>query len=152
MTSALKTRFYIFCLSQLAAFVLLSPEAVRAKEAAALPEYVIKQFGKPPAVPTGPLSVEIKAAIDTAFIKSVQQSDWLEEQSDALVKIIDSKDKRLAWIVSDLMRFVPGTKVSHALTYAAFKLLVKDPITSRPRSDVTDLLMAWDIPAPPDYL
>tara|TARA_B100000161_G_C33312715_1_gene307785 strand:- start:234 stop:497 length:264 start_codon:yes stop_codon:yes gene_type:complete len=87
MTSALKTRFYIFCLSLLAAFVLFSPEAVRAKEAAALPEHVIKQFGKPPAVPTGPLNAEIEAAIDTAFIKSVQQSDWLEEKSDALVRI-----------------------------------------------------------------
>ena len=64
-----------------------SPEAVRAKEAAALPEHVIKQFGKPPAVPTGPLNAEIEAAIDTAFIKSVQQSDWLEEKSDALVRI-----------------------------------------------------------------
>ena len=103
-------------------------------------------------MPTGPLSAEIKAAIDTAFIKSVQQSDWLEEQSDALVKIIDSKGPRLAWIVSDLMRFVPGTEVSQALTYAAFTLLGKDPIASRPWSDVTDLLMAWDIPAPPDYL
>ena len=79
MTSALKTRFYIFCLSLLAAFVLFSPEAVRAKEAATLPDYVIKQFGKPPAVPTGPLNAEIKVAIDTAFIKSVQQSDWLKE-------------------------------------------------------------------------
>lgn len=79
MSSALKTRFYIFCLSLLAAFVLFSPEAVRAKEAAALPEHVIKQFGKPPAVPTGPLNAEIKVAIDTAFIKSVQQSDWLKE-------------------------------------------------------------------------
>ncbi|MEC8198749.1 MAG: DUF3179 domain-containing (seleno)protein, partial [Pseudomonadota bacterium] len=28
----------------------------------------------------------------------------------------------------------------------------KDPIASRPWSDVTDLLMAWDIPAPQDYL
>ena len=68
MTSALKSRFYIFCLSLLAAFVLFSPEAVHAKEAAALPEHVIKQFGKPPAVPTGPLNAEIKVAIDTAFI------------------------------------------------------------------------------------
>ena len=79
MTSALKTRFYIFCLSLLAAFVLFSPEAVRAKEADTLPDYVIKQFGKPPAVPSGPLNAEIKVAIDTAFIKSVQQSDWLKE-------------------------------------------------------------------------
>ena len=60
MTSALKTRFYIFCLSLLAAFVLFSPEAVRAKKAVALPDYVITQFGKPPAVPTGPLNAEIK--------------------------------------------------------------------------------------------
>ena len=50
------------------------------------------------------------------------------------------------------MRFVPETEVSQALTYAAFTLLGKDPIASRPWSDVTDLLMAWDIPAPPDYL
>jgi len=71
---------------------------------------------------------------------------------DALVKIIDSKGPRLAWIVSDLMRFVPVTEVSQALTYSAFTLLGKDPIASRPWSDVTDLLMAWDIPAPLDYL
>ena len=115
-------------------------------------EHVINQFGKPPAVPTGPLSAEIKAAIRTAFFKIVKQSDWLEEQSDAFVKMIDSKYPRLAWIVSDLMHFVPETEVSQALTYVAFTLLRKDLIASRPLSNINDLLIAWDIPAPPDYL
>jgi len=152
MASAYRSPKRILIATALTVLSLFSFGLAEAKDPAPLPDHVIERFGKPPVVPTGPLSAEIKTAIDTAFIKSVQQSDWLEEQSDALVKIIDSKDPRLVWIISDLMRFVPGTEVNQALTYAAFTLLGKEPIAQRPWSDVTDLLMAWDIPAPPDYL
>ena len=57
-------------------------DAARAEDGAPLPGYVIKTFGKPPAVPKGPLSVDLQAAVKAAFIDSSTQSD-LGTRSDA---------------------------------------------------------------------
>ncbi len=117
-----------------------------------LPEYVIEAFGAPPPVPEGPLPETLQSAVKTAFIDSAEQSTWSRDQSLALAEIAVSGDPRLAWIVADLMRFAPGQRLSAELSAAATELLGLDPSRPNHWGVVTDHLIAWDIPAPPDYL
>jgi Protein of unknown function (DUF3179) len=119
---------------------------------ASLPDYVIRQFGKPPAVPQGPLPEALRAAVQVAFVDSARQSTWGRDQATALSAVAGSKDPRIVWIISDLMRFVSEPRLTAALTDVASKLLEKVLPAQNHWGVVTDHLIAWDIPAPPDYL
>ena len=125
---------------------------VRAESPASLPEYVIAAFGSPPQVPDVPLTDAVQAAIQTAFVDSITSSSWGPDQQAALEVVTASGDPRLAWIISDLMRFVTGGTLANTLGAAAAGLLQIDPPTSNHWGIITDQLIAWDIPAPPDYL
>ena len=144
------TRLLLAALCMALAFLWF--ETAHAEEGKPLPAYVIEKFGKPPTVPTGPLSDELKAAVEVAFVESMAKGTWAEEQNDALIKIVESKDPRLGWLISDLLRFVTGPRLNAALAEAASDLLEKDLRTQNAWGGVTDHLIAWDIPAPPDYL
>ena len=126
--------------------------AVRAETTNPLQDYVIEQFGAPPAVPEGPLSAELQAAIQIAFVDSLAHSAWGEDQMNALDVVVQSNDPRLAWMISDLMRFVSDRGFHTLLADKAFKLLGKTPTAENDWGTVTDHLIAWDIPAPPNYL
>ncbi|MEL7461646.1 MAG: DUF3179 domain-containing (seleno)protein [Pseudomonadota bacterium] len=117
-----------------------------------LPDYVIAEFGTPPDIPTGPLSAEVATAVQVAFVEGLTDRRWGEEQTAALGVIRASGDPRLAWIVSDLMRFTSGRQLGLELGGVASDLLGKELRSQSPWGNVTDHLMAWDIPAPPDYL
>ncbi|MEM0934969.1 MAG: DUF3179 domain-containing (seleno)protein [Pseudomonadota bacterium] len=134
------------------ALALTFAAPLAADDQPALPDYALDQFGAPPPVPDGPLSVEVEAAIQTAFIDSVVERSWGGAQSEALSVITASQDPRLAWIISDLMRFTAGQSINAALSDAAAALLQKELPGQNHWGIVTDHLIAWDIPAPPDYL
>ncbi len=136
----------------LATFSLFWSDALRAQETKPLPSYVIQQFGTPPAVPQGPLSRELQAAVKTAFIDSMTQSTWGRDQELALNTIQESNDPRLAWIISDLMRFVSSNRLNRVLSGTASQLLGKQLPSGNHWQTLTDHLIAWDIPAPPQYL
>ena len=74
----------------------------------------------------------------------------------ALETVAASRDARLGWFVSDLLRFLQGTDRQDALV-RAFETLTgvgpqDDPaMAASPWRSVTDLLIAWDLPAPPGY-
>ena len=120
-------------------------------------------FGPAPVAPEGPLSTEVAAAVDLLYGQPIR-SDLTKEQMAALKVIGASGDPRLAWVVADHIRVftsVPAlgkltrtrlTRISNALESAASKLtgLKFQPI--RLWNPLTNALMAWDIPAPPDYL
>ena len=125
---------------------------LQAKETKKLPDYVVKQYGKPPAIPDGALSKEVEAALKVAFIDSVQNSKWESAQQDAMDVLIKSKDPRLVWIISDMMRFISGAQLDYHLENGASKLLGKSFYNSNAWGDITDHLIAWDVPAPPGYL
>ena len=118
----------------------------------ALPDYVIEEFGAPPEIPSGALTEEVEAAVQTAFIESMENSTWGPDQMAALEVIAASGDPRLAWIISDLMRFVSGRELGLILGGAASDLLGKELRGLHPWGNVTDHLIAWDIPEPPNYL
>lgn len=152
MALAIGSQFRIFLVASLVTVSLFWLDAPRAREASPLPDYVIEQFGKPPAVPQGPLSKGLQSAVQVAFIDSMTQSTWGRDQTIALDEIARSKDPRIAWIISDLMRFVTDSGLHVQLTIAASKLLGIKPPNENHWGVVTDQLIAWDIPAPPDYL
>ena len=117
-----------------------------------LPDYVIDEYGEPPEVPVGPLSRELQLAAALAFIDGTKLTTWGDNQKQSLTTIGESGDPRLAWIVSDMLRFTTSRRRHKALSQAASDLLGK---TFKGRSSwhsVTSHLIAWDIPAPPDYL
>lgn len=118
----------------------------------ALPEYVISQFGQPPEIPAGPFPETLKSAVRTAFVDSLTQPAWGRDQVDALKEIAQSEDPRIVWIIADLMRFVTGGELNAMLSETAAKLLQKDIPLENNWGVITDYLIAWDIPAPPDYL
>lgn len=124
MVSALSSYFRNFMLAPLvlASLFLLDamrPDVLYAKEASTVPDYVIKEFGKPPAIPKGSLSKDVQSAVQVAFIDGIKHSAWGRDQGIALNKIVQSKDPRLFWIISDLMRFTAGQQLNDALTDAA---------------------------------
>jgi len=90
--------------------------------------------------------------VETAFVDSLTQSAWGSDQTLALIRVSESKDPRLVWIISDLMRFTAGSQLSAFLTDAASTLLEKEIPQQNNWGVITDHLIAWDIPAPPDYL
>lgn len=152
MASASNFQSRIFLIASLVTLSLFWFDALRAQEKTLLPDYVIKQFGKPPTVPEGPLSMDLQSAVTVVFIDSMAQLSWQEEQTTALGEIVESKDPRIVWLIADLLRFISGRQLNVELANAASKLLgIKSPNENH-WGVVTDHLIAWDIPEPPDYL
>ena len=119
---------------------------------AGLTELVIERFGTPPEIVDGPLDKNVMEAMDIVFIEGMQSGIWGEEQTEALQAIADSGDVRLTWLVSDLMRIAGSSALRTALVDAADSLLEKAIDRNNGWGDTVDHLIAWDIPAPPDYL
>ena len=126
--------------------------AALAEERKALPDYVLEKFGEPPAIPEGPLSDDVTAAVKVAFIDAMENSSWDRDQSVALITISQSKDPRLVWILTDLMRFSSGQRLNIELSAASTSLLGKEIPLQNQWGIATDHLIAWDIPEPPNYL
>jgi hypothetical protein len=124
----------------------------QSQQAAPVPQYVIEEFGAPPSVPNGPLSRDLEAAVRAAFVVSMEQSTWGRDQDIALAEIGASGDPRLAWIVSDMMRFISSRALNAKLAETATQLLGKPIPEVNSWGILTDHLMAWEISAPPDYL
>ena len=142
----------MFLVGVLVTLSLVWSDALRAEDAASLPDYVIEKFGTPPPIPEGPLSEDLQAAVQVAFVDAVTQSGWGGDQTAALETIVASKDPRLAWLISDLMRFAGRAELNVLLASAASDLLGTTLQIHNAWGLVTDHLIAWDIPAPPDYL
>ena len=109
-------------------------------------------FGQAPDVPTGPLAPEVSVAIETAFGPRVRTSEWDEAQLDALLVIGESGDVRVAWILSDLIRFTTDPGLNAFLSTAAVRLMGLDIDVRNSWRSITDHLIAWDVAAPPGYL
>ncbi|WP_299041971.1 DUF3179 domain-containing (seleno)protein [uncultured Tateyamaria sp.] len=147
MTTVLRGLALTLCV----AAAQLWPGSGRA-QTAEVPAYVIKEFGAPPPVPSGDLSPAMQFAVRVAFVDSIVLSTWDENQTLALAEISKSGDPRLAWLISDVMRFAASGALHDILSGAASDLLGKSFDGQDNWGAITDHLIAWDIPAPPDYL
>ncbi|WP_422378027.1 DUF3179 domain-containing (seleno)protein [Roseibium sp.] len=153
MAVAIGVRFHLFLAGlALAVFLSFGIQTVRAEAEKALPDYVIETFGTRPAIPEGPLSEDLQNAIRVAFVDPVKNGTWGRDQMDALNEITASKDPRIGWIISDLMRFATSPQLTAVLASASSELLGAEIRTQNAWGMLTDHLIAWDIPAPPDYL
>ncbi len=109
-------------------------------------------FGEPPAVPSGPMDAEVVSAIQQIFGPSLEDRIFDVEDRQALDVLGRSGDVRVAWLFSDLLRFVVGEDTRPRVLSNA---LMVTQLDLQPQDDwqlFTDHLIAWDIPAPPDYL
>jgi hypothetical protein len=131
---------------------LLGCFATKADETTKSSDYVLNEFGKAPSVPTGAYDQAIKDAVNVAFVDGMSNGSWGNEQAAALDVISGSNDPRIAWIVADLMRFVSNRNLNDLLTKVSSDLLGKDLSNENGWGTVTDHLIAWDIPEPPNYL
>jgi hypothetical protein len=109
-------------------------------------------FPDPPTVTNqGDLDPGSEAALDALW-----ESLGPNVDDQAIVDIGQSGDVRLAWLLVDVLRFVQGGPTSASLIASATTLmdidLEADPVAARsPWQSLTDHLIAWDLPAPPDY-
>ncbi len=109
------------------------------------------QYPDAPAAPTGP-----NDAATAAFEAIIEGIPLGLVDSATLQVLIDVGDSRHAWLVSDLLRFVSAGPEAETLV-AGFGTLTGVDVTDAQQIDrspwnvVTNHLIAWDTPAPPDY-
>jgi len=100
-----------------------------------------------PQVPGGPLPDQVADDLDVAFASLGSGPDV-----NAIMRAGASGDARVAWLMSDLLRFFPSGPVSDAAV-AAFEALTATTLTDEfAWGAATDLLIGWDLPAPPGYV
>ena len=121
-------------------------------DAANLPVGTAQDFGPAPAVPSGDLSQETIDNLNLVFGDNLVEGIFGDEQNQALSDLGNSDDPRLAWLFSDLLRIAQGQDLRANLIQAGSNATGAsiDPLS--PWLDLTDRLIAWDIPAPPNYL
>lgn len=110
-------------------------------------------FPPAPETRTGPLDPEVARTIDTLL----PQARVGVFDRGLFAPIAESGDARLAWLVSDLLRFYQSSRLEEDALVDAFEKLTgfdprDDPLfESGSWRTVTDHLIAWDTPAPPRY-
>ncbi|MEM9010888.1 MAG: DUF3179 domain-containing (seleno)protein [Pseudomonadota bacterium] len=117
-----------------------------------LPDYVVEEYGTPPSIPEGPLSAELEEAMRTAFVDVFEARSWGDAQQAALEQIAAAEDPRVVWVITDMMRFSFRSSFDRDLALAAASLLGIDRPTRSDWGELTDYLIAWDVPAFPGYL
>lgn len=108
-------------------------------------------FGSAPSTPDTPLAPATKRALDRLLGDLRFGVD-----RTAVGTIGGSGDARLAWVVSDVLRLVQVGSEADALV-AAFERLTgvtlgADELARGEWRAVTDRLIAWELPAPPEYV
>lgn len=129
--------------------------SVESNESITIPkpsERVIARFGTPPQIPSGALRQDVRRAIDVVFVEAPQARVWGDDQADALKVIAASGDPRFVWLISDFMRIAGSRDLMSSLAESADQLLGISLDRDNIWGDVVDHMIAWDIPAPPDYL
>ena len=113
---------------------------------------VIETFGAPPAAKEGQLNKEIVLALETAFGENLKTQQWGPDQTAAIKTLGDSQDSRVAWLLSDMMRIAGSQPVYELLAEAISNVLGITFENQDYWNKTTNHLMAWNIPAPPNYL
>lgn len=108
--------------------------------------------------PTAPPTADapLDAAVADALPRLVDAFTGGRLDAGALAAVAASGDARLAWVISDMLRFAGGGSTAAALVEAFTELTGVDPLSddrfgAAPWLAVTNLLIAWDLPAPPGY-
>ena len=94
-------------------------------------------------------------SVATDLVRLARAASRGELDGEALARVAEAKDPRLAWFVSDLLRFSDGRR-DDELVKAFTRLTGVDPARDPAFADsswlsVTNHLIAWELPAPPGY-
>lgn len=108
-----------------------------------------RSFPPAPDVPDGPLAEGVVADLDLLFSTLSTEPDL-----DAVIRLGESGDPRIAWLLTDVLRFTNPNGRLHEQLGAAWITVTGTPL--EPERSVwgaaTDHLIAWDTPAPPGYV
>ncbi len=100
-----------------------------------------------PDVPDGPLDPQVLADLDLVFETLLTGVDI-----EALTRLGESGDARVAWLLADLLRFFQRGGVRDT-SIASFEALTGTVVEGGSAwGVVTDRLIAWDLPEPPGYV
>ncbi len=103
------------------------------------------RFPPPPAVPSGDITLEARAAIDT-FVAGVRGMAF---DRQTIESIGAGGDPRLLWFVSDARRF--AGRADRQTILDAFAALTGVSLPVDNFNAITNHLIAWEIPAYPGY-
>ena len=107
-------------------------------------------FPKAPELIAGPLKNETLRDLQI-LTRSFKASD-ITTHVEAIKRLGDSADPRVAWVFSDLLRVSRDAGYSRLITASAEKLISTKVVRSNRWQSLTDHLIAWDIPAFDQYL
>jgi hypothetical protein len=113
-----------------------------------------RAFPPAPAVPDGPLDHDLASHVDD--LVAVVASDPNGRPDAATIDaIIAGSDARVGWILSDVLRFSLPDSEAFVGAVRAFEELTGVELTAEAGGarwvEMTDHLLAWDLPAWPDY-
>ena len=119
---------------------------------ATIPRGEVIDFGTPPPFLEGDLSPEAEAAIEQLFGTRLD-GIFLPEDNEAIETLGASGDVRVAWLLSDLLRLAQDPALIDRIGSAVTELTGEEFGSSfSVWNQVTNTLIAWDVPAPPNYL
>ena len=104
-----------------------------------------RAFPAAPVAGTGALTGPVRDAL-ASVVPSLQQRRFPDE---AVRTIGKSGDGRLLWYLYDLLRFT--TRDSEPIVVEAFEELSNAELSAEPFGAMGDRVLAWNLPAPPDY-
>lgn len=111
-------------------------------------------FPDPPSITeAGDLTPDVIADLDALWATLTTR----DIDTDAIERLGTSGDVRVAWLLVDLLRFIQVGAVHEALLEATYRLTGiepgADPVAGlNPWQSFTDHLIAWDLPAHPEYV
>jgi hypothetical protein len=108
-------------------------------------------YPEPPAVPD-----RATPAATGVFERIAEDASLGGFATSRLDELVPAGDARHAWLIADLLRFAADEDELDGLVAAFVELTGVDPaadptFANSPWKSVTDHLIAWDLPAPPDY-
>jgi len=141
--------FVVACISSIAIF---GGTVATAQHADTLTEYAIAEFGHPPAIPDGLLNEDVQRALNRVLRISFDQNRWDSSDTADLELIAASGDPRLAWTLTDILRFIWNPEFGDALNDTTTTLLNIEVNAVNKAPEILDHLIAWNMPAYPGYL
>lgn len=119
---------------------------------AELSPYVIATYGPAPAYADGPLPADVTQTLDQLVALSGDQATWDPSETGVFSTLAQTDDARVAWLLTDMMRFTWRAEFNAALSQTASDILNLNLQSIRHRAEIIDHMIAWDIPAYPGYL
>ena len=109
---------------------------------------LVGPFGQPippaPAVVTGPLPPEANAAI-----ADILTTLPFNVPADSFSRLAAAGDPRVLWFLTDLRPFLSNPQAAEVVQ--VFERLTGSRVNGEPTVQMVNYLIAWDLPAPPDF-